>query len=180
MKTILLAAGMCLALTGCASNAHKTAWGKPGVSRVDYGTDVGMCTQVAAMTVSGNGANSAGGINGKNSGAQTDTGRGNASAGSAGAGSSSNVPASGTYSGMASSDFVQRAATQQRAQEMQAKKLQADTFKSCLTGRGYHEYTLTPEQQAKLATFKFGSNEYHEYLYSLGSSADIVAKQGSR
>ena len=55
---------------------------------------------------------------------------------------------------MASQDFVQRAATQQRAQEMQAKKLQAETYKHCLTERGYHEFSLTPEQRAKLATFK--------------------------
>jgi len=184
MKTILLVAGTCLALAGCSTSSHQTAWGKPGVTRVDYGTDIGMCTGLAAMQNSGNGANSAGGINGRNASAQTDTARGStaasgAAAGGSGAAGGSNVPASGMYSGMASSDFVQRAATQQRAQEMQAKKLQAETYKHCLVERGYHEFTLTPEQRAKLATFKAGTNEYHEYLYSLGADANVVAKQGA-
>lgn len=184
MRSILLVAGVGLALAGCASTSHRTAWGKAGVSRVDYGTDIGMCTGVAAMQGSGNGANTAGGINGRNAGAQTDTARGSTAAGSAAggapAGGGSNVPASGTYSGMASTDFVQRAATQQRTQEMQAKRLQAETFKNCLTERGYQEFTLTAEQQAKLDTFKVGSNEYHEYLYSLGTDADVVARQAAK
>jgi hypothetical protein len=183
MKSILLVAGIGLALAGCASSAHHTAWGKPGVSRVAYGTDIGMCTGLAAIQNTGNGANSAGGINGRNSSAQTDTARGSSSAGAAAAGApaggGSNVPATGTYSGMVSTDFAQRAATQQRALEMQAKKLQAETYKSCLTERGYKEFRLTAEQQAKLNTFKVGSNEYHEYLYSLGANADVVAKQGA-
>ena len=142
-----------------------------------------MCTGLAAMQNTGNGANSAGGINGRNASAQTDTARGSTAAGSAAAGGAagggSNVPASGTYSGMASSDFVQRAATQQRAQEMQAKKAQAETFKHCLTERGYQEFHLTPEQRNKLKTLKVGSNEYHEYLYSLGADPAVVAKQGA-
>ncbi len=183
MKSILLVAGVSIALAGCASTGQQTAWGKAGVSRVDYGTDIGMCTGLAAMQNAGNGAGTAGGISGKNSSAQTDTARGSTAASGAaagGSGASSNVPASGTYSGMAGSDFVQRAATQQRSQEMQAKRLQAETFKHCLVERGYQEYTLTPEQRAKLATFKMGSDEYHEYLYSLGSDANVVASQGAK
>ena len=38
------------------------AWGKPGVSKVDFGTDVGMCTGMAAMQNTGDGSNTAGGI----------------------------------------------------------------------------------------------------------------------
>ena len=63
---------------------------------------------------------------------------------------------------------------------MQAKRVQAETFKHCLTERGYQEFTLTPEQRAKLATFKVGTNEYHEYLYSLGADANVLAKQGAK
>jgi hypothetical protein len=182
MKAILLVAGMGLTLAGCSVNSHHTAWGKPGVSRVDYGTDIGMCTGLAAMQSTGNGSNTAGGVNGRNSTAQTDTARGSTSAGSAAAtgsaaGGGSNVPASGMYSGMVSQDYATRAATQQRAQEMQAKKLQAETFQHCLAERGYQEFTLTDDQRAKLATFKVGSNEYHEYLYSLGADPKVVASQ---
>jgi type IV secretory pathway TrbL component len=178
MKAILLT-GIIVALCGCATTAPPTAWGKPGVSKLDYGTDVGMCTGLAGQVGSGNGANTAGGINGQNSTAQTGTARGSstasagASAGSAG-GSSSNVPASGTYSGMASADYAQRAATQQRTQEMAAKRAQADAFKNCLTERGYREFTLSPEQRAHLATLKPGSEEYLTYLYTLGADPAVV------
>jgi type IV secretory pathway TrbL component len=174
MKSILLT-GILVALCGCATTAPPTAWGKAGVSKLDYGTDVGMCTGLAAQVGSGNGANTAGGINGQNAGAQSGTARGSStasagtSAGTAG-GSSSNVPANGTYSGMASSDYVQRAATQQRTQEMAAKRAQADAFNSCLTERGYREFALTAEQRAHLASLQAGSEEYLTYLYTLGTS----------
>jgi hypothetical protein len=88
---------------------------------------------------------------------------------------SSNLPAGGTYSGMASSDYAQRAATQQRTQEMMVKRARADTLKGCLTERGYREITLSAEQRAHLATLKAGSNEYHEYLYKIGSDPAVGA-----
>lgn len=188
MKTLMLVAGIGLALSGCAGTAPQTAWGKPGVSRVDYGTEVGMCTGHAVMQNSGgNGAKTAGGISGSNNSAgdriPTGSEGGGSAAAAAAAGSSSApvsapVPAGGTYSGMASSDFAQRAATQQRAQEMAAQRARSEALKGCLTGRGYQEFALTAEQRAHLATLKKGSDEYHEYLYQLGSNADVVAKQG--
>src|SRR5688572_10750184 len=139
MKAILLAAGMSIALAGCTtSGSQQTAWGKAGVSRTDYGTDIGMCTGLAAMQSAGNGANTAGGVSGKNAPSQTDAAPGSESAmgsrpggtdGGAPQQNSSNLPATGTYSGMASADYAQRAAMQQRTQEMQVKRLQAETFK---------------------------------------------------
>jgi hypothetical protein len=145
------------------------AWGKPGVSKQDYGTDVGMCTGLAAMRNTGDGANTAGGINGKNN-----------SAGGGGSGQASpdaNIPAGGSYSGMASSDFAQRAATQQRTKEMAEMRARADALKSCLVERGYQEFALTAEQAKHLATLQKGSNEYLQYLYKLGTDAEIVGKQ---
>ena len=183
MRTLMLIAGIGLALGGCASTAPQTAWGKPGVSRVDYGTEVGMCTGLAAtQTSGGNGAKNAGGISGSNNTANTNSAgaSGAAASNSAAAGNSTSspapVPAGGTYSGMVSSDFAERAATQQRSQEMAAQRARSEALKSCLTGRGYREFTLTPEQRAHLATLKKGSNEYHEYLYQLGSDAGVVAR----
>jgi hypothetical protein len=76
---------------------------------------------------------------------------------------------------MASSDYAQRAATQQRTQEMMVKRARADTLKGCLTERGYREITLSAEQRAHLATLKAGSNEYHEYLYKIGSDPAVGA-----
>jgi len=184
MRTLLCVAGIGLALWGCASTAPQTAWGKPGVSRVDYGSEIGMCTGFAATQgSSGNGANTAGGISGSNNEANTNSpgASGSGAANSAAAGNSptnnsASVPAGGTYSGMASSDFANRAANQQRSQEMAVQRARAEALKGCLAERGYHEFTLTAEQRAHLATLSKGSNEYHEYLYQLGSDAGSVAK----
>jgi hypothetical protein len=168
MRTLILTAGITLALLGCATAPSEMAWGKPGVSKVDYGTDVGMCTGLAAMQ-NADGSNTAGGIQGKNN-----------SAGGGGSGAASpdaSVPAGGSYSGMASADFAQRAATQQRTAEMAAKRARAEKLNSCLVERGYQEFALTAEQAAHLAKLPKGSNEYHEYLYKLGTDAEIVGKQ---
>ncbi len=169
MRTLYLVAGIGLALTGCAAAPPQMAWGKPGVTKVDYGTDVGMCTGLAAMQGNGNGSNTAGGIQGKNN-----------SSGGGGSGAASpdaSVPAGGSYSGMASADFAQRAATQQRTAEMAAKRARADAMSSCLVGRGYKEFALTSEQAAELAKKPKGSNEYYEYLFKLGTDAEVVRKQ---
>jgi hypothetical protein len=166
MKSILFAAGAALALCACATTTSSppTSWGKAGVSKQDYGNDVGMCTGIASQVGSGSGVNTAGGVSGRNSGA----------GGSGAAPGSSGTVAGGTYQGMASSDYAQRAATQQRSQEMAAKRAQTDAYKSCLAERGYKEFTLSAEQRAHLATLKAGSNEYHEYLYSLGTDPAVV------
>jgi hypothetical protein len=167
MKTIILTGMLAIALSACASNAHNTAWGKPNVSMVDYGTDVGMCTGLASLGGSGNGANTAGGINGTKS----------SGPGATNAGGDLGSLSGGTYTGMASPDLVQRAATQQQSQEMAAKRARDETLSSCLVERGYQRFSLTAEQSAHLAKLKNGSNEYHEYLYKLGADPAVLAKQ---
>jgi flavin-dependent dehydrogenase len=134
---------------------------------VDYGTDVGMCTGMASLESSGNGSNTAGGINGNRASGPSATNAGG-SLGSLGG---------GTYTGMASADLANRAATQQRSQEMAAKRFREETLSRCLTERGYQQFALTAEQNAELAKFKHGSNEYHEYLYKLGADPAVLAKQ---
>ena len=62
---------------------------------------------------------------------------------------------------------------------MAAKRAKADTYRSCLTERGYSEFRLTPEQQAHLQSLKAGSNEYHEYLYSLGKDPAVLQSQAA-
>jgi 3-oxoacyl-ACP reductase-like protein len=145
-----------------------------------------MCTGRAAMQTSGgNGANSAGGINGTNSTASSSPAPSGstvsntaAATGGASTGSRSGpAPGGGTYSGMATSDYASRAATQQQAQEMAVQRARAEALKGCLTERGYREFALTAEQRTHLSTLKKGSAEYHEYLYQLGSDAAIVGKQ---
>jgi len=147
------------------------AWGKPGVSKVDYGTDVGMCTGLAAQKGVNDGNNTAGGIKGRNNSA--------AGGGSGQASPDSSIPAGGSYSGMASSDYAQRAATEQRTQEMAAQRARSEALSSCLVGRGYQQFALTPEQAAHLSKLQRGSNEYLEYLYKLGTDPEVVRSQTS-
>ena len=183
MKSVLLATFAVAGVCACTVNGQGpvTAWGKPGVSMVDYGTDVGMCTGLAAMETSGNGANTAGGINGTNGTARAANGGDAAVSGGAAGGGPIGAPNSvggGNYQGMASQDMVQRAATQETSQAMAARLQRESTYKGCLIGRGYQEYRLTSEQRAHLSSLKTGSKEYHEYLYSLGADGQVLAKQG--
>ena len=81
-------------------------------------------------------------------------------------------------------DTVARAANQSQAAEVANNKARTARLKNCLTERGYTEFTLTPEQRAKLATLPEGSTERREYLYKLGTDANVlksqaVPKQGS-
>jgi len=169
MKAFLMISAVAIVASGCASTATQTAWGKPGVSRSDYGTDVGMCTGLASKANADGNSNTAGGVGGRNnSTANSGGGQSSASAG---------APDTGSYSGMASSDYAQRAATQQRTQQMAEQRARADALKGCLVERGYQEFALTPEQAAHAATLQKGSNEYLEYMYKLGSDAEIVGKQ---
>ena len=171
MRTLSIVAGFALALSGCAATAPQMAWGKPGVSKVDYGTDIGMCTGQASMQNVDDGNNTAGGIKGRNN-----------SPGGGGSGQASpdsSIPAGGSYSGMVSSDYARRAATEQQTQEMNAKRARAEALSGCLIGRGYQQFALTPEQAAHLATLQKGSNEYLQYLYKLGTDAEVVRKQSS-
>ncbi len=186
MKTMLLTVAAAMALSGCATTGDAKVWGKAGVSRIDYGTDIGLCSGHAAQVNAGNGANTAGGVSGSNNPAGAPLPDGNrhrvdqtGSVPATAAAQSNSLPAGGTYSGTASTDYAQRAALQQRTQEMLAKRAQEEAFRSCITEKGYREFALTPEQRARLATFKSGSNEYHEYLYSLGSNppSATAAKQ---
>jgi hypothetical protein len=171
MKAILLAAaatGAAVMLGACAT-AAPTAWGKANVSKNDYGTDIGMCTGIAAMKKSEYAANTAGGLKRGGSGLEPTQ---------AGAPATSPVVmGGGVYRDNTPVDVSSRAASQQNAQNTAAQRLQADAFRGCLTERGYQEFTLTPEQSAHLRTLKPGSNEYHEYLFKLGADPQVLATQ---
>lgn len=183
MKALLLSMGAAMALGGCATHAPQLAWGKPGVSRVDYGTDVGVCTGLAAMQ-NASVSNVAGGIDGRNNPAITN-GPGPSGAttsntvNSGGARTDTYVPAGSTYSGMVSADFAQRAATQQRTREMAEQRARAESLRSCLVERGYRQIALSEEQVSQLAKLPKGSEEHLEYLYAISSDPEIVARQSA-
>jgi hypothetical protein len=180
MKTILLAATFTFFLSGCATPSQSLAWGKPGVSRTEYGTDVGMCSGLAVMEKKGPETNTAGGIQGKNNTVEMGT-DGSAGQPQPTPGSDERatppMPTTGGFSGMASADFASRAANAQRSREMTAQRAKAEALKSCLTQRGYRQFALTPQQQAHIATLRKGSDEHLEFLYSLGSDPAVVANQ---
>jgi len=191
MKSILLAAAAVVSFTGCTMNSSTpvTAWGKQGVSMLDYRTDGGQCAVLAATaTPESNAAKTAGGIYGQNGSAPSDAGRGAASAGSGGqaaggptaGGTVSTNGGSGAYRDSASADFVQRAAMQQRTQEMALQRARSDALKLCLVERGYTEFPLTAEQRAQLDKLPQGSDERREYLYKLGTDPQILGAAAAK
>ena len=186
--SVFLAA--CLAAAaGCSINGRTpvTAWGKSGVSMFEYRTDSGQCAIVAVTyEAGGNSSNSAGGVSGQNSSAPAErpTGTTVAAGTVPGAGgtiaSSTAITGGSAYSHGVSPDAVNRAASQQSMQEMEAQRARNEALKSCLAGRGYTEFTLTPAQRAELAKLPQGSDQRREYLYKLGTDTEVLSKQAVR
>jgi hypothetical protein len=157
-----------------------TAWGKKDVSLLDYRTDGGQCAVLAAThSPDANGANSAGGINGQNPSAppQTASGSATAAAGAPSVGTNAPSISGSTYRDSASADFVNRAAMQQRTEEMAAQRARNDVLHSCLVSRGYTEFELTPEQRKQLDKLAQGSEERRQFLYKLGTDPEVLNKQ---
>jgi len=186
MKSILSAVFAALTVCGCASSSQATAWGKEGVSMLDYRLDGGQCAVIAATApTESNGDHAAGGLSGKNETTRLPQAGGGESTSSSGAsGSAFPTGGSGMYRDNTNIDTVARAANQSQAAEVANNKARTARLKNCLTERGYTEFTLTPEQRAKLATLPEGSTERREYLYKLGTDAAVlksqaVPKQGS-
>ncbi len=184
MKSIMLGVGAVLTLCACVSSGPQTAWGKEGVTMLDYRTDGGQCAIVAVtLPAEGNAANSAGGIGGQNGNTRIPPAPGG---GPPTPGSPANPPptgsafptgAGGAYRDNTSQDTVMRAANQQQAQEVEANRARSARLKSCLVERGYTEFSLTPEQRAHLATLPEGSNERREFLYKLGTDPNVLKTQ---
>ena len=68
-------------------------------------------------------------------------------------------------------------AVEQRWQNPQLTAFGESNLEHCLTVHGYSKFRLTPDQTAHLQALAHGSIERHRYLYSLGSDADILARQ---
>ena len=188
MKTILSALFAAVAVCACTtSSGPATAWGKEGVTMLDYRLDGGQCAVIAAtVPQESNGEHAAGGLTGKNETTRLPQGSAGGGPGSSSAPSGSAFPTGGggAYRDNTNVDTVSRAANQQQAAEVAANRARTARLKTCLTERGYTEFALTPEQKAKLATLPEGSNERREYLYKLGTDAQVlksqaVPKQGS-
>jgi|KBSMisStaDraftv2_1062788.scaffolds.fasta_scaffold11297_2 hypothetical protein len=183
MKSTAIVLSAAAILAGCTVNGTTplTAWGKKDVSLLDYRTDGGECAVLAATHSSdANGANSAGGINGQNPAAPTQNASGSATAaanGSSNTGSNAQSISGGTYRDSASADFVNRAAMQQRTEEMAAQRARTDALHSCLVNRGYTEFQLTAEQRKQLDRLPQGSDERRQFLYKLGTDPDVLNKQ---
>jgi hypothetical protein len=182
MKSNSLIAVVAVVFAGCTLHgaAPVTAWGKKDVSMVDYRTDAGQCAILAVTsTPDANAAKSAGGIHGSNAGVPDSP---------SASGSATSVAASQTgggaplisgamYRDSAPADFVNRAAMQQRTQEMSEQRVRNDTLRSCLSSRGYTEFQLSPAQRARLGKLPPGSEERRDYLYALGTDPEVLTRQ---
>jgi hypothetical protein len=171
----LFAALAAAGLTACATNTGPTtSWGKEGVSLLDYQADGIYCAAATENSAGGNGANTAGGINGQN-GSQPSTPNVATGQGTGAATGAATPIGGGAYRESASNDFVNRAAMQQRQAEMARLKARQDAMHACLVKRGYTEFKLTEEQRQHLATLPEGSTERREYLYKLGTDPAILS-----
>lgn len=190
MKAVLSVAVSVALLSACAATGPLTAWGKPGASKFDYVTDLGTCSAMAAMAETGNGANMAGGLSGKNSSAPATTGADAAKAarqsGGPSPGAATPTGGGGVYRDSAPTDVANRAAAQQTTQQMTAQRLRTHALKSCYMERGYQEFKLSSEQRAHLGSLEKGSTEYLQYLSDIGtdpallkSNAAVAPKPGS-
>jgi len=183
MKSILLVAASAALLSACAAQGPKTAWGKPGVSKVEYVTDLGTCTAQAAMTQdkSGN-QETAGGLSGQNNAANNGLKQSNTAQPGVGnsAGAAAPVGGGGMYRDSAPPDVVNRAANQQQAAEIAAARAKATAMNACYVERGYKEFKLTAEQRAKLGSLQPGSNEYLQYLSQIGADPAVVNAQATK
>ena len=179
---LVAALAACSGMIACAtSSGPATSWGKEGVSMLEYQTDSILCATLSENTQGNNGANTAGGMTGKNSSQpSTPTVAGGQGSGQA-SGAAVPVGGGGVYREGASSDFANRAAMQQRQEEMARLKARKEAMDSCLVKRGYTEFKLTEEQRQHLATLPEGSPERRAYLYKLGTDPNIlrVNKVGS-
>ncbi len=96
----------------------------------------------------GNGANTAGGINGASAerlpapGARSGAPNTNPSANPAPSSTAFPTGSGGAYRDNTNVDMVSRAATQQQAMEVAAQKQRTERLKSCLVERGYTEFSL--------------------------------------
>lgn len=182
MKAILSVAISVALLSACAATGPETAWGKPGASKFDYVTDLGTCSAKAVMAETGNGANTAGGMNGQNNSAPPTTGadaaKAAAVAGGPSPGAATPTGGNGVYRDSAPVDVVNRAATQQTTQQMAALRLRNDALSSCYKELGYQQFKLTPEQQAHLGSLEKGSNEYLQYLSEIATDPALLKAGG--
>ena len=129
------------------TSGPQTAWGKENVSMLDYRTDGGQCAVLAATTpAEGNGANTAGGIDGQNAHAFTPLGWRARPLRLSGAppptGPSSAFPtgAGGAYRDNTNADMVSRAANAAAGAGSRRAKARTRALKSCLVERGYTEF----------------------------------------
>jgi hypothetical protein len=176
VKLFALAIGVAT-LSACATTTAptpRTSWGKEGVSMLDYRTDGGQCAVLAATAnPDANGANTAGGINGRNSGGTalpTVQGGPTGTSGSSGS----------VYRENASPDFVNRAAIQQRSQDMAKDKARKEALSSCLVERGYTEFRLTSKERAQLAALPEGSEERRQFLFGLATNPEVLKNAMTR
>jgi hypothetical protein len=159
---------------------HHTSWGKAGVSLDDYRADAQACAREAVnLDISNTDAAKAL----VTASRAIDTAY--SSAWMYAPASSVSFPGpqpssggGGVWGGAIGHD-VQQIEHRYRVDEQFADiaGLQYRTLDTCLTARGYHQFRLTAEQEARLAHLRHGSDERRFYLHSLGSDPEVLSRQ---
>ena len=193
MKMIVSVAFGSAILSGCVikGNVPATAWGKRDVSMFNYRADAGQCAIKAALHSTGdNGTYTAGGISGQNGAPPSMAGDAGSSEGvlpevtninaTPNFSTARGTASAGVYGDHATSDFATRATTQQKAKEMTDQHARDGVLKSCLSDRGYTEFSLNVAQRAALEKLPEGSDARREYLYKLGTDPGVLSQQSIR
>jgi hypothetical protein len=175
-----IAAGLATAAGAQApsrSQLHHMSWGKAGVSLEDYRADAAACAREAVnLDISNTDA------------AKTlvtasraiDTAYSSAWMYAPAASISfPGVGSSGSGGMWGGGHDVQQVIHAYRIDEQFADiaDLQYRTLDTCLAGRGYHQFRLTADQEARLHHLRKGSAERRAYLHSLGSDPEILSSQ---
>lgn len=155
-------------LAACATtSAPATSWGKPGVTLTQYWTDSSECALegATAQARAESGDLEASGT--------SDYGRAGNAAGGASQGGANDLAPVGAHGDEVRVDVggaVERQRYAEAQRQLFIQQAQQNAVSSCLTTRGYSQFTLTAEQDAHLKTLPAGSAERRAYLHSLASA----------
>lgn len=154
-----MAAGLCACATAPRDEGPVVSWGKAGVPLETYWLDAAECTARGAQA---------------SSNIPVATHKLDSQRGPIGE-QNRNIAADESI--IALNDIIFRARQNQMMQERADDAARQEVINACLTERGYRQFRLTAEQQARLAELDHGSVARRRYLHSLGSNAAVLSAQ---
>ena len=160
--SLVLAALLVAAPTPASARAGDLSWGRPGVTLEAYSADSTDCVNKAVnLDIS-----------------DTAAVRRLVAATRALQNLESGWAMWGYTAGGASSHAQLREAYRPDRQFEAIKTLQQATLDTCLIERGYRQFRLTEEQQARLRQLEEGSPERRAFLHGLAADPEVLRRQG--